>query len=146
MQNSSCAEVLEAVRPPQGLAGALLIASLVTGRGDDPPVSGIELRIRGRKTHRAKRERLGFRMPALPIPDHREPVPDPRVARLDLEGALQGRRRTAVLPGLSRRTCAVEEGDDGGILLRWRPAIRAEGDLRAVSSFIGTGRRDFRGP
>ncbi len=114
-------------RPPQRLPSALLVALPVTGRGDDPPVPGIEIPVRRPEAHRTKSEGLGLGVPALPVADRREPVPEPRVAGLDLEGALQRRRRAAVLPDLLRLAGALEEGDDSGVPFPWQPFLRSRG-------------------
>ena len=147
------------VRPPERIFGPRAVPPRLADGGDDPPVAGVEAGGRGSEAHGPKGERFGRRKAALPVADHREPVPEPGVAGRDLERPLEGCGRPAVPTGLLGRAGVVEQGGDrGGPSLvpplpgvgndprRRRTAARAKGSGRRSGPRVCGGRIDARGP
>ena len=102
--------------PIERLARALLVAHALSRRRDEPPVARIEVRVSGGETLRPERKGHRLRVPALPQTNQREPVPEPRIARLDLERTFEGGRGASVPTGLPRFAGARDEGGDGRAL------------------------------
>ena len=76
---------------------------------DQEPVSGHEPTVAGRQHVGLLRQLDGKRVLPLLESQYREAVPEPWVARLDADGAFQGRRGLFGLPGIGERLRSREQ-------------------------------------